>query len=74
MNEDGMRELVDGAGLDWQRGYTLGEDATNRFSVLILAAVAAERERCAQIVREADRHGCACSDRDALADVIESGA
>ena len=41
----------------------------------IAAAVAAERERCAQIVRESwEVHGCCCSDRDALADVIESGA
>ena len=75
MNEDRMRELVKDADLDWQRGYMLGEDETNRFRVLILAAVAAERERCAQIVRESwEVHGCCCSDRDALADVIAGGA
>ena len=43
-----------------------------------IAAVAAryvERERCAQIVRESwEVHGCCCSDRDALADVIAGGA
>ena len=41
----------------------------------IAAAVAAERERCAKIVRESwEVHGCCCSGRDALADVIEGGA
>jgi len=38
-------------------------------------AVLMERERCAQIVRESwEVHGCCCSDRDALADVIAGGA
>jgi hypothetical protein len=49
-------------------GYT-----ADQMRAFAAAAVTAERERCAQIVREADRHGCACSDRDALADVIEGG-
>jgi hypothetical protein len=33
-------------------------------------AQAAEREHCIAIVRNAASHGCACSDRDALADVL----
>ena len=47
MNSEQMRELVKESGLDWHRGYMplFDGDPTNRYAVLIEAAVAAERER-----------------------------
>lgn len=44
MNAEQMRDLVKGCGLDWQRGYMplFDGDPTNRYAVLIDAAVAAE--------------------------------
>lgn len=36
----------------------------------VAAAVAAERARCARIVREAATHGLCCADDEALADLV----
>lgn len=57
LSDEQMRELVKESGLDWQRGYLplFDGDPTNRYAVLINAALAAaepviraeERERCA---------------------------
>ncbi len=49
MTDEQKRDLVKECGLDWQRGYMplFDDDPTNRYAVLIDAAVAAERERLA---------------------------
>ena len=49
MTDEQMRDLVKECGLDWQRGYValFDGDDTNRYAVLICAAMAAEREACA---------------------------
>lgn len=31
LNVDAVRDLIDGAGLDWHNGWTIGDDATNRY-------------------------------------------
>jgi hypothetical protein len=51
MTEEQMRDLVKECGLDWHRGYMplFDDDQTNRYAVLIEAAVAAERERAARV-------------------------
>ena len=41
-----IRELADQAGLDWHRGWTLGDNEPNRFSVFALLVAAHEREEC----------------------------
>jgi hypothetical protein len=66
MTDEQMRDLVKECGLDWQRGYMPFLDGypTNRYAVLIVAAVASERERCAQIVED---HVRAIDGVDALA-------
>ena len=48
MTNEQMRNLVKECGLDWQRGYMplFDDDPTNRYAVLIEAAMTAERERC----------------------------
>jgi hypothetical protein len=51
MTDEQMRDLVKECGLDWHFGYMplFDGDPTNRYAVLIEAAVAAERERCAKL-------------------------
>jgi hypothetical protein len=46
MTDEQKRDLVKECGLDWQRGYMplFDDDPTNRYAVLIDAAVASERE------------------------------
>ena len=45
MTEEQMRDLVKECGLDWQRGYMplFDDDPTNRYAVLIAAAIAEDR-------------------------------
>jgi hypothetical protein len=45
-----IRELVEQAGLDWHRGWPVGDDEPNRFEVLVKLAIAHEREECIQNV------------------------
>lgn len=47
MTEDQMRDLVKECGLDWHRGYMplFDGDPTNRYAVLIEAALSAQREQ-----------------------------
>jgi hypothetical protein len=54
MTPEQMRELVKECGLDWPRGFMplFCNDPTNRFAVLIEAAMAAEREACAAICEQ----------------------
>jgi hypothetical protein len=47
--------------------YTYTADQLRAYAT---AAVEAEREMCADIVRNAERNGCACSDREELAQII----
>lgn len=42
-------ELVEQAGLDWHRGWPVGDDEPNRFEVLVKLAFAHEREECAKV-------------------------
>ena len=55
MTDEQKRDLVKECGLDWQRGYMplFDDDPTNRYAVLIDAAVAAERERDAAASKQA---------------------
>ena len=48
MTNEQMRDLVKECGLDWQRGYMpmFDGDPTNRYAVLVEAALDSERERC----------------------------
>jgi hypothetical protein len=59
MTEDQMRDLVKECGLDWQRGYMplFDGDPTNRYAVLIEAALDSEAEDCALVCEDFD----ACS-------------
>jgi hypothetical protein len=43
------RELVDRAGLDWHKGWPVGDDTLNLFEVLVILAFAHEREECAKL-------------------------
>jgi hypothetical protein len=45
-------ELVDQAGLDWQRGWTFDDNEPNRFSVFAELVAAHEREECAKLCDE----------------------
>ena len=47
-----------------------GKPADDRVWAYAEVVAAAERESCVAIVRNAASYGCACSDRDALADVL----
>jgi len=46
MTDEQMRDLVKECGLDWQRGYMplFDDDPTNRYAVLIEAAIDVERQ------------------------------
>lgn len=59
MTDEEMQDLAKECGLDWQRGYMplFDDDPTNRYAVLIEAAIAAEREACA-VLLESNAHGC----------------
>ena len=60
MNNEHMRDLVKEFGLDWQRGYTPGEP-TNRYAMLITAAIATERERWVQAAAVAVQELAGCA-------------
>ena len=45
-----FKELADQAGLDWHMGWTLDEDAPNRFAVLVELAAQQTRARCIKLV------------------------
>jgi len=49
-----IRELVEQAGLDWHRGWPVGDDEPNRFEVLVKLAIAHEREECAKLCESFD--------------------
>ena len=51
MTDQQMQDLVKECGLVWHRGYLplFNGDPTNRYAVLIEAAIAAEREACAAL-------------------------
>jgi hypothetical protein len=53
-----------------QTGRCIDCGAEGRMMFVVGDPVTLERDRCAQIVREAARHGCACSDSDSLAKLI----
>lgn len=54
MTDEQMRDLVKECGLDWQRGYMplFDGDPTNRYAVLIEAAMAVASKSHAAIARE----------------------
>ena len=54
MTDEQMQELVKESGLDWHRGYMplFDGDPTNRYTALIEAVVAAERERLAKLAEQ----------------------
>ena len=69
MTEDRMRDLVKECGLNWRHGYMplFDGDPTNRYAVLIEAAVAAERYRMNQhaVTRpKPDDRPCTCHPED----------
>lgn len=45
-----VQELVQRAGLDWHKGWPAGDDEMNKFEVLVILALAHEREECAKMV------------------------
>jgi len=51
VTKDQMRELVKECGLDWHKGFMplFDGDDTNRYAVLIEAAMSHEREQCALV-------------------------
>jgi hypothetical protein len=44
-----IRELAKEAGFDWHTGWTLEDDAPNRFETFAALVAAHEREECADI-------------------------
>ena len=44
-----VQELVQRAGLDWHKGWPAGDDEMNKFEVLVILALAHEREECAKV-------------------------
>ena len=62
-----FKELADQAGLDWHMGWTLDEDAPNRFAVLVELAAQQTRARCIKLVLA----GSLQRDRKRIAALIE---
>lgn len=63
MTQDEIIEMAREADLDWHTGWTLDDEAPNRFEAFAQLVAAKEREACAEIVEDSpsyDWHKFAC--------------
>ena len=71
MTQDEIIEMVREADLDWHTGWTLDEEQSNRFEVLVKLVAAKEREACAELrnmLHAFDGHG-----RQEMVDAMNRG-
>lgn len=71
-----IRELADQAGLDWHRGWPVGDDEPNLFAVFadLVAALAAahEREECAKIAEDKNTYYSTDCGIDVATDIADA--